>query len=369
MLDLLPSIRSQLLAKWGSAQEAAKKDLSGPRGIDVVKQANFIFAGDRYPTPYVIHVTAGVQREIVRNLVVSADYVMRRGLKSGVANQSHTWDANHFNKPRVTGINPTTGVVSFVRDPLIPLCVGNQADIVGFPCSTGRIIEYIPAYNSRYQALLIKVDRRFSGRLQFTGSYAFSRFTSSQASTTSPTDPSGGFFQDCRNCGYGINDADRTHRFTFNILYEIPDLKRGNRWIRQVLNAWTVSSITEMVSAPPMNVIIANVDLNGDGISTALLPGLKVREFGRGVDANQLRKLVANYNATYPTLPNPDGTFPTYRKRTAENQIIPAITLPDVFSNGDRFFSTDLRVTKAGNFAQSRGGGLQHLQYREPHKL
>lgn len=347
MLDLLPSIQSQLLAKWGSSQEAAKKDLSGPRGIDVVKQANLVFAGDRYPTPYTIHVTAGVQREIVRNLVVSADYVMRRGLKSGVSNQSHTWDANHFNKPRVTAINPTTGVVSFVRDPLIPLCVGNQADIVPFPCSTGPIIEYIPAYNSRYQALLIKVDRRFSGRLQFTGSYAFSRFTSSQASTTSPTDPSGGFFQDCRNCGYGINDADRPHRFTFNILYEIPDLKGGNRWIRQVLNGWTVSSITEMVSAPPMNVIIANVDLYGDGISTALVPGLKVREFGRGVDANQIRKLVANYNATYPTLPNPDGTFPTYRKRTAENQIIPVITLPDVFSNGDKFASTDLRVTKA----------------------
>src|SRR5437867_9473196 len=68
MLDLLPSIRSQLLAKWGSSEEAAKKDLSGPRGIDVVKQANLVFAGDRYPTPYVIHVTAGVQREIVRNL-------------------------------------------------------------------------------------------------------------------------------------------------------------------------------------------------------------------------------------------------------------------------------------------------------------
>jgi hypothetical protein len=76
--------------------------------------------------------------------VVSADYVMRRGLKSGVSNQSYTWDANHFNKPRVTAVNPTTGVVSFARDPLIPLCVGNQADIVPFPCSTGRIIEYIP---------------------------------------------------------------------------------------------------------------------------------------------------------------------------------------------------------------------------------
>src|SRR5438876_3907753 len=121
---------------------------------------------------------------------------------------------------------------------------------------------------------VIKVDRRFSGRLQFTGSYAFSRFTSSQASTTSPTDPSGGFFQDCRNCGYGIDASDRPHRFTFNILYEIPGLKGGNAWIRQVLNGWTVSSITEVVSAPPMNVIIANVDLHGDGVSTLILPGL-----------------------------------------------------------------------------------------------
>src|SRR5207247_10396764 len=122
-LDLRPLIRTQLLAKWGSSHEAAKNDLAGPRAIDVVKQANLVFAGDRYPTPYVIHVTAGVQREIVRNLVVSADYVMRRGLKSGVSNQSHTWDANHFNRPRVTAINPTTGVVSFVRYHIVPLCV------------------------------------------------------------------------------------------------------------------------------------------------------------------------------------------------------------------------------------------------------
>jgi hypothetical protein len=66
-----------------------------------------------------------------------------------------------------------------------------------------------------------------------------------------------------------------------------------------------------------------------------------------GADADKIRKLVAEYNATYPTPPNADGTFPTYHKRTAENQIIPFITLPEVFSSGGRFASTDLRVTKA----------------------
>src|SRR5262249_60869188 len=30
MLDLLPSIQSQVLGQWGSSEEAAKKDLSGP---------------------------------------------------------------------------------------------------------------------------------------------------------------------------------------------------------------------------------------------------------------------------------------------------------------------------------------------------
>ena len=117
--------------------------------------------------------------------------------------------------------------------------------------------------------------------------------------------------------------------------------------MRPILDGWTVSSITEMVSALPSDVTISSADIDGDGISTLYLPGMKVNEFGRGVDADQLRQLVAQYNSTYPTLPDANGKFPTYRNRTPQNQIIPVITLPDAFSSGDAFFSTDMRLTKA----------------------
>ena len=60
-----------------------------------------------------------------------------------------------------------------------------------------------------------------------------------------------------------------------------------------------------------------------------------------------LRQIVAQYNATFPTPPNPDGTFPTFRKRTPENQIIPYIKLPDKIASGDTFKSMDMRLTKA----------------------
>jgi hypothetical protein len=348
-LDLLPDIKAQLLAQWGTKADALRRGLSGPRGVDFLHQATggSIFSNNRWATPYTIHATGGVQREIVRNLVVSADFVMRRGLKSGVAESpTYDWDANGFLRPKVTAVNPTTGVVSFVRDPVIPECTGNQRNIVGFPCSTGRILVAIPGQKSRYTALQLKVDGRFSGGFQFQGSYALSRFVSSNVPSVGGNV---GFYQDDREKTYGINPADRKHRFTFNASYELPGLKGGNHWLRGAANGWTISSITEIVSAPPMNVLVAStgVDLDGDGLSALILPGQKFNEFGRGLDANRIRQLVAQYNATYPTLPDANGVFPTFRKRTPQNQIIPVITLPDKFDSGDSFFSTDIRLTKA----------------------
>jgi len=92
-----------------------------------------------------------------------------------------------------------------------------------------------------------------------------------------------------------------------------------------------------MVSSPPLNATIG-VDLDGDGISTLLLPGMGWNDFGRSVDANRLRSLVADYNAVYPTS--------VTLKRTPQNQVVPAIKLPDSFDNGDTFFSTDIRLSR-----------------------
>jgi hypothetical protein len=108
------------------------------------------------------------------------------------------------------------------------------------------------------------------------------------------------------------------------------------------LNGWQVSTINQFTSTPPLNPFIA-VDMDGEGTSFFALPGVPWNGFGRGYGVEEIRKAVEQYNATFPT---PDVNA-TNRKRTPQNQVIPIIKLPDTFSNGDTFITSDLRLTRA----------------------
>ena len=43
---------------------------------------------------------------------------------------------------------------------------------------------------------------------------------------------------------------------------------------RALLNGWTVALISETNSRPPLDTMLAGLDLDGDGISRTLLPGI-----------------------------------------------------------------------------------------------
>jgi hypothetical protein len=55
----------------------------------------------------------------------------------------------------------------------IPACTASQANDPNAQCSSGPINFWWPGATSKYQALLLKVDKRFTHRFQFTASYAF----------------------------------------------------------------------------------------------------------------------------------------------------------------------------------------------------
>jgi hypothetical protein len=93
-----------------------------------------------------------------------------------------------------------------------------------------------------------------------------------------------------------------------------------------------------MVSTPPLRANIGLIDLDGDGALINLLPGTESNAVGRSLTAADVRRLVDQYNATYPTAVS--------GKRTPLNQVVPALVLPETFSSGDTFFTTDLRITR-----------------------
>jgi len=341
LLPILPTIRSTLASKLGNGTDPTVST------VQVIKQADQLF-GPNHTTAYAIHVNAGMQQELTPSLTLSVDYVMRRYVHMGGFQGVFSVDRNQFNRPRVTGVDPNTGVVSFVRDPVIPLCTPPELAALNpqDQCSTGAITVYGGDANYRYQAIQVKLDKRFSSRLQFTGSYALAKNTGFVA-VTQYNNPA---------LDYG-NVGTPRHTLIASGVYEIPDVHSQSRILRNLLNAWTVAFISETDSAPPLDTTLSGLDLDGDGISTTLPPGINGHNlFGQGLSQSRLRALVAQYNATVEArtiiITNPDGTQSVIWPRTPFNQIISPIVLPGKISAGDSFISQDVRLTKKFNIKE-----------------
>ena len=314
-------------------------------------------------TGYTFHVTAGVQREIARNMILTTDFVMRRAVHFGGTEAGFGVDLNRSNRPTVISTDPITQAVTQVQTPTVPFCSAAQAATPKFLCTAGGILGYWSGISTRYTGLLVKLDKRFANGWQFTGSYALSRYTNNV------NVGAGGVSPDNLYETSGIAGNDIPHRFTFSGFYEIPEYKGDSKLLKGLLNSWQIGLISDIRSRPTLNPNLG-LDMDGDGVSRFLLPGIEWNKFGRGTDADDIRAAVETHNANIlskatllPTTPTPTAAqisactlmVDGQRKclpRTPRNEVIPIIFLPDNFSNGDPFFSQDVRVTRIVNIGE-----------------
>lgn len=339
MLAYLPALRGIL-----DTQQARFNgtDLS-IRNIDVRKQAPTYLTeavfDENFRTPYTIHFNAGFQRQIMHNLSVSADFVMRRGVKFG-AYEGYMDDIMRWN--RFGGYTLTsTGVNVPTRNPVLPVCTSAQAVDPKALCSTNVVYYGSPSILSRYSALQIKVDRRFSNGFLLTGAYALQRYTTyvpaNGGTPNSFTDSSQNF---------GLSGASPKHQFTFSGIWDLPGVKSGNRFVKAALNDWQLSTIWQMRSTDINTVQLGTFDPEGDGTFIFLLPGSTLNSFGRGMGVDDIRSLVDRYNSTVPAPKDAQLAQIGRDKRDVVGAAYPYIVLPDKFQPGDSFLAHDLRVTR-----------------------
>ncbi|HEU0185228.1 MAG TPA: hypothetical protein VFS27_07940, partial [Blastocatellia bacterium] len=231
-------------------------------------------------------------------------------------------DYNHFNS--ITG-------------PVIPACSAAQAGDPNAQCSNGPINFWWPGATSRYQALLFKADKRFSGRYQFTASYALQNSKSVQDVT-----------QDLNNffATYGADLA--RHNLTIAGSVDLP-------W------GFQVSLLSAFQSRPPVAPTIGgfsntgNLDTSAGGNGAFLV--LMGREYSSFISKSELADLVNRYNTTIATTLTPRGQVEFARNQDqpqaqALAQRYPTITLPENYELGDNFSSQDVRVTKTFRFKE-----------------
>ena len=291
LMTILPALRADLLQRRGDPNN---RDFS-VRNIEVDKLGQ---VGLRdLTTPYAIHLSLGVQRELARDLVLSADFVYRHFLHTPVAPA----DYNHFFS---------------IRGPVIPVCIGAQRDDPQARCSAGPITVIDEFARASYRGLLVRLEKRFSGRTQFLASYAYS----SNVGTNRVNN-------DNWLEGYGPLDRDVPQILNLSAVVELP-------WGLQLgFNSSYYSKL-------PFTTFVAGLDFNGDGTDGDALPGTSVNRFNRGLGKEDLRRFVDAFNQNFAG------------RRTPRNQPIPQITLPADYDFGDNYLTQDLRLSRTFVFRE-----------------
>ena len=328
----LPTLRAQAQALLGNGTNIAVRGIeavktTGEQGFGGIFDPNMVI-------PYAVNASIGIQRELAHNLVFQADFVKRRSLKFGGLHDTFIVDRNRFNRVKLNadGTPARNAAGQVINNPVIPQCVGAQALDPKAQCSSGSIAISQNGANFDYMGLHVKVEKRFSSRYLFTASYALSKFVGFNGLGN------GVYNLDNYYESYDYQSSDRRHRLTFSGVMELPRYDGGNKFIRGLANSWQISLINQMVSKPPLQLFISGVDLNGDGTNGLILPGATFRGFGRNISKSDVISLVADYNKNLATA--------VTGKRTVRDQVIPTITLPANFDNGDTFISQDIRLTR-----------------------
>jgi hypothetical protein len=274
------------------------------RNIDISKAGAQLYPKD-YPVQKGLHMNIGVQRQVRNDMVLSVDFVRRVFVNTLLGEV----DYNRWER-----------YIGGQRSPVIPVCTGSQASTPGFGCSTGPISFWTPGGREVYNAALVKFDKRFADRYQFTASYAL----------TNQHGYNGLINLNQWNASWGPKGA--RHILNVSGLVELP-------WGVQL------GVIASSSSRGPINVSVSSGDINGDGTTSELLPGLGINCLNRGCGRSDLETAVSNWNS------NIAG------KTDARGKVIQRIVLPGSYQLGDNFNSQDVRVTKLFKFG------------REPHEF
>src|SRR5262249_24412692 len=148
--------------------------------------------------------------------------------------------------------------------------------------------------------------------------------------------------------GFGQVAANPHHRFSASGIWELPNYKGELKLLRGALNGWQLSTIMQMQTRPQASVTLGSLDVDGDGTFVFRLPGPGVSSFGNGLDVDDIRRLVAQYNASLPAAANVAlKDIPKGPQRDAIGSALPYIVLPDKFASGDSFLTHDLRLTRS----------------------
>jgi hypothetical protein len=308
-----------------------------------------------YRTPRSLQMNAGVQREFGRGIILSVDFVRNVQTHYFIGmDENHTGDVRYFNTAAavrsISETNQSFNCGSGADSNSIQCAIAAGAQMTdyaghgltssadfdqpcgvlfGHPCAFPGINPNAPplpflqpvgrsVYNGLQAKLTGNLQHPLPGvrALNFQVSYALSRFENDGGAQLGSSGPSATAYLADQDFGpqaldyaklnryFGPSLLDRTHQLSFG---GYADLPRGFQ-LSLISHFWSPLSTSLVV--PNTNLgpgEIFRTDFTGDGTVQDLVPGTHWGNFGRGIDASNINKVIANYNDTYANQATPAG--------------------------------------------------------------
>ncbi len=112
--------------------------------------------------------------------------------------------------------------------------------------------------NSNYNALVVRMERRFSEGLSFVAGYTYGRSIDTASGLDGTDQPQNNYDMGAE---YGLSDFDMRQRLTFSGIWKLP-LGASGRWARSgvsshVLNGWELADIVTLQSGQPLTAVLS----------------------------------------------------------------------------------------------------------------
>ena len=388
-------LQLQADARQGGTQNIPNSGFAG-YGLNIGNGA--ITYAPQYRSPYSIDFNFGIQQQVFKGAVLTADYVHIGTLRiQQTIDQNHVGDSRYLSIPNAqaaitattsaagcaggyssaaitcaiaanNAANPGNSIINFARNgldsgiqlnggsPNTALGIAGQAAFDGVNPAVGRGTFSFPEGKSGYDGLQLNFREQMSHPLRGTTStnlevsYAYSRFISStgpnglSTSDTFFSPPSYNNRNITQYMGYG--GLDRTNILSFGGAVTI---KYGP----------TIGMIGHFESAPPTNLTldtqggnpgeIFRSDTDGDGQVGNLVPGTNPGAYMRKVKPGTLNSLINTYNATHAGTLTPAGQALVDAGLFSQAQLVAAGAVEPTLANAPTtgFANTLLRTFDA----------------------
>jgi hypothetical protein len=265
----------------------------GPPPVDPAGQfigsGGIDFFDPNFKTGRTAQWSVDVQRELPANFAVSVGYIGHKGdrLKSNFARlNALPLDALKLGFPllRKSLSDVTSAERAYAASVGVPLPANNNAVFAGFSGNVAQALRPFPQYGdinnllesrgeSWYNALQVKVDRRFSQGIQFGMSYTFSKLLTNASEDLFGSSPLGGVLQNPYDIDSlrSVSANNAPHVFVMNYIIELP-FGRNRRFFNhggiadRVFGGWQIGGIHRYQTGLPL-VVFTSDPANRDFLS------------------------------------------------------------------------------------------------------